>query len=355
MNAPDPLAIARALLSIPTAPFHEQRVMTVIRDMLSGWGIRYRSDPHGNLIARLGQARSAPWALVAHTDHPGMEVTSVRGHVGFGTFLGGVRPNSLPGALVRLYGTGGEATGTIETVREVRGEKRVRIRLDRQTVQPGWFGTFDLGAPVVDRQRIAATAVDDLIGCATILSVLGTLKAQNASCRVLGVFTRAEEVGFAGAQALVQDRTLPDDARVVSLEASLEMAGARQNKGPVIRVGDRTATFDAGLERRLHEAALGLEKTDPSFTFQRQLMSGGTCEATVFTAAGYRAVGLAYPLQNYHNMVEPEGVAREQVATADYLGGVRLLAAAVQARPGGGFPRYMKRLTKATAKLVNRL
>ena len=370
MNPPDPLAIARKLLAVPTAPFYEQRVMAVIRGMLDDWGIRYQIHPHGNLIARFGRAKSAPWALLAHTDHPGIEITSVRGHVGHGTFLGGVRPDSLPGATVRLYGDGGEATGTIETVRLVHGEKRIRVRLDqgagqkgagqkgagqKGAVQKGWFGSFDLGPPTVNRQRICAIAVDDLIGCATVISVLGTLKAQGATCRVLGVFTRAEEVGFAGAQKLVANRTLPDHARIVSLEASMEMAGARQNKGPVIRVGDRTATFDAGLERVLHETAQGLKAADPTFKFQRQLMSGGTCEATVFTAAGYKAVGLAYPLMNYHNMAAPDGVAKEEVASADYLGGVRLLVAAVQATKCGGFPRYLAHLTRATAKMVKRL
>jgi len=140
----------------------------------------------------------------------------------------------------------------------------------------------------------------------------------------------------------------------------MELPGARPGQGPVLRVGDRTCVFDAGLEHHLHAAAKALAEREPPFAFQRQLMSGGTCEATVFTAHGYRAAGLAYPLVNYHNVTPAEGIDREEVATSDYLGGVRLLVEAVRrgakgGGPGAGLVRYRKTLARQTARYRRRL
>lgn len=358
-NGTDPLSIARRMLAQPSAPFHEGRVMTAVAEVLDALGIPFRRDRYGNLIARHGRGRGPVWALVAHTDHPGIEVTSVRGGTAHGTFLGGVRPESLPGARVLLYGEDGVGQpATVLDMRMVRGEKRVRLLADNgQAPAKGAFGTFDLPRPTVNRTRIAATAVDDLIGCATILSVLAAMRGEGGPGRVLGVFTRAEEVGFAGAQRVVEGNLLPWDAVVVSLEASMEMPGARRGMGPVIRVGDRASTFDGAVERHLHQTAQRLAKSEGGFRYQRQLMTGGTCEGSVFAACGYRTIGLAYPLLNYHNMTDDGGIAQEEVATGDYLGGVRLLAEAV--RHGGRlttiFSRYRSRLWRATGRYRRRL
>jgi putative aminopeptidase FrvX len=358
---PDPgraLEIARRLLSVPTAPFHEDGVMAVLKDLLGEAGVPFRADRHGNLIARYRNGRGPLWALVAHTDHPGLEVTSVRGRTARATFLGGVLPKALPGVLVRLHGANGAtARATLGEVRMVRGEKRVTLALDDPTpgIGAGAFGVFDLGRITVNRHRIAAGAVDDLIGCATTVAVLTHLARHGLPGRVDGVFTRAEEIGFGGAQLLAEGGRLPKAARVVSLEASMALPGAQPGRGPVIRVGDRTAVFDAELEQHLHQVAKELAEARPPLAFQRQLMSGGTCEATVFTALGYRAVGLAYPLLNYHNVTPREGIDREEVATADYLGGVRLLAEAAVTGRTAGFAAYHRRLARATARYRRRL
>lgn len=363
MSGPAPdaraaLAAARRLLAAPTAPFHEGRVMAVLKALLAEAGVPFGTDRHGNLIARHRNGRGPRWALVAHTDHPGLEVTSVRGRTARATFLGGVLPGALPGVRVRLFGAGGAtARAAIGAVRMVRGEKRLTLALDppAEGIGPGAFGVFDLGPATVNRHRIAAGAVDDLIGCATIVALLAHLARHRLPGRVDGVFTRAEEIGFGGAQLLAEGERLPKAARVVSLEASMALAGAQPGRGPVIRVGDRTAVFDPGLEHHLHQVAKDLAEGRPPFSFQRQLMSGGTCEATVFTALGYRAVGLAYPLLNYHNVTPAGTIDREEVAAADYLGGVRLLAEAVGTGRAAGFSAYYRRLARATARHRRRL
>ena len=66
-------------------------------------------------------------------------------------------------------------------------------------------------------------------------------------------------------------------------------------------------------------------------------MSGGVCEATAFSAFGYRTTGMAFPLANYHNAGPDDSVAAESIALADFAGGVSLLAET--ARLAGTSPR----------------
>jgi hypothetical protein len=85
--------------------------------------------------------------------------------------------------------------------------------------------------------------------------------------------------------------------------------------------------------------------------WQRKLMAGGACEASVFCQYGYDATCICLPLGNYHNMPHldalqagtydratqgPLRCAREFVHTKDYLGMVDLLVALGQKLPDRG-------------------
>jgi endoglucanase len=189
---------------------------------------------------------------------------------------------------------------------------------------------FDLPDFVLDGDTIRMRALDDLAGCASILAALERASAESRGSRVYGVFTRAEEGGLFGARLLADEGTLPPDTIVVSVESSSVIPGVEQGQGPIIRAGDAMTTFDAEAERVLSQAAVHLRAQPDGFQVQRQLMSGGVCEATAFAAHGYPVTGLAFPLGNYHNATtsipDPEGgVGAEYIKLADFLGGVDLL------------------------------
>ena len=176
-------------------------------------------------------------------------------------------------------------------------------------------------------------AADDLAGCGAILSALERLSETKAEADFYAVFTRAEEGGLFGARLMAEAGTLPKSAFVVSVESSPLIPGVEQGAGPVIRTGDRVYTFDAEAEQVLIAAQHELRSKDENFKAQRQLMSGGGCEATAFAVFGYKVTGMAFPLGNWHNATtnipDPDGgVDSEYISVSDYLGGVALMAEA---------------------------
>jgi endoglucanase len=173
--------------------------------------------------------------------------------------------------------------------------------------------------------RIHSRACDDLINCATILALFHELERTQAEASVMGLFSRAEEVGFVGAIRLAKSGEVPHDVTIVSLECSSERSpgAGKMGEGVIIRVGDKTSIFNDADTRAF--TTLAAENKIPH---QRCLMSGGTCEATAYQLYGYRAAALCVALGNYHNCGPDTTIAPEFVSVDDVQGMVRLLVAA---------------------------
>jgi endoglucanase len=89
--------------------------------------------------------------------------------------------------------------------------------------------------------------------------------------------------------------------------------------------------FNSSLTYYLTEVATEVAKKDKSFLFQRCLMPGGTCEATVYDAFGYHTSSICIPLGNYHNMDKKrQKLAAEYVNKQDWENMVRLFVAVVR-------------------------
>jgi len=168
---------------------------------------------------------------------------------------------------------------------------------------------------------------------------------------VIGVISRAEEVGFHGALMVAKARTLSADTLVVSLETSRELSSVRQGHGVIIRVGDRASVFDSAGTRFLAEVAAGLRERDGKFQYQRALMSGGTCEGTAFQEFGYQTAAVCVALGNYHNCGSGRRIAAEFVNLADAQGMQRLIVDA--AKKMSAFGIFTGRLRKRLDRLAN--
>ena len=360
--APDtdtPEADARALdflarlAAQPAVAFHESGVAGVVRAALAEIGVSWRTDEFGNIIARIAGAGGdagghPPIAFMAHMDHPGFEIVGRDGDYLVGQALGGVPLGAFEaGVPLLVIGPGGERIAA-ETVglqvesqvvgsHGAAGERRILVRLREPGAGTGLTppapAVFDLPDFVIDGDYLVMRAADDLAGCGCILSALAALRAAPAAGDVYGVFTRAEEVGLVGARLLAEAGALPADTLVVSLESSRTLPGAEIGAGPVIRTGDAGSTFSYDAESALIRARESLTAQNDGFRSQRQLMSGGVCEASAFLAYGYRATGMAFPLGNYHNGGPGGTIAAEYIHRDDYLGGAALVAEAARQVP----------------------
>jgi putative aminopeptidase FrvX len=340
------------LCAIPAVSYHERPVADAIRGELEEARLDVQADGFGNLVATLGGDASKPGiggpgiAFVAHMDHPGFEVFpgSKADGANYVRALGGVPVAALRRETpVLVVSPDGERTAATlhpvsdEEAQAVGAGKDRLARLEAShSLSPGSFVVFDLPDFELDGAVIRARALDDLAGCAAIVSALKRLALRVPERPVYGVFTRAEEDGLIGARAMAGAGTLPPETIVVSVEASSVIPGVAQRDGPVVRTGDRTYSFDAGAEQVLVSAAKELGEQHERFKWQRALMSGGTCEATAFAVHGYATTGIAFPLGNYHNATtsipDPQGgIGAEYIAVADYLAGVDLIERSARA------------------------
>ena len=361
VDAESALNILSTLGRCPAVAFHEAPVAAAIRSILAGAGLAADSDAYGNIVCRLaGQdAGEAPLALVAHMDHPGFEavdfegdslVANASGGIPDGAFSEGVRVQVLLPRGERLAGTVAGRFGD-------EANRQALIRLERaQTLDLPRPVVFDLPDFQLDGDFIVMRAADDLAGCASILASLITLSQQGQPRGdVYGVFTRAEEVGLVGARLMAQDGTLPLETLVVSAESSRTLPGAEQGLGPVIRVGDAGSTFNNEAESCLVKARETLQSRSQGFKAQRQLMSGGVCEASAFAVHGYRTTGIAFPLGNYHNGGVDGRVEAEFIHREDFIGGVELMAEAALQVSQRGDTRFRQRIGQVSAEFQERL
>ncbi|MBL8964055.1 MAG: M20/M25/M40 family metallo-hydrolase [Phycisphaeraceae bacterium] len=361
--------------SIPTAAGREHRVMAWIDRWVSARpGFSVRRDAAGNMtiesrsLAACAGCGLAPLYLTAHMDHPAFVVERVISpSVVELSFRGGVMEDYFSRARVTIHGESGSRVGAavIEKVESPvigGGEARpspfghylaeLEAGADASALTLGDVATWDLPSAEVIDGVVHSPACDDLAAVAAALGALDTLAHEPTpgAAEVRLLFTRSEEIGFIGAIAACRDRTIPSGARVIALENSRAFADSPVGGGPIVRVGDRLSVFSASLtgavSRRAEEVAGGpaavaatqKNSARPGWKWQRKLMAGGACEASVFCDAGYEATCVCLPLGNYHNMSDLDAVQagvntdrptirREFIALSDYEGLIDLLVA----------------------------
>ncbi len=336
--------ILQALLKIPTVPFRESGVRHWIAEFCRVRGFRVFLDEIGNLVVTGGgNCRRKPiFVFSAHMDHPGF---ILRRDVCDGTvpaiFYGGVEPEYFRQAAVRVFTREGERRGRVLSVRtrSPRATRHAVLRV-RGKARRGDPAMWDLPSYRMRGERLYAGACDDLVGCAAILTMLDAVRRKREAQRIAAVFTVAEEVGFHGAIGLCREHRLPVGACVVSIETSRELSGARLGDGVVIRVGDRAATFRTEVTAFMVHVAKRLAARDPHFRFQRRLMDGGTCEATIYQAFGHFVGAVSVPLKNYHNRdFRKVRIAPECVSLNDVVCMVKLFVE--MTRCAGELARFM--------------
>ena len=361
------LDILARLGAQPATSFLESGVAQVVRETLEEAGVSHRADAYGNIIAHLEGAATddsvPPIAFMAHMDHPGFEAVAVDGDFLVGAAMGGIPQSSFEAAipLQIILPDGERITAVTAGPYGEPSERKVLISLGDASLLPEVplpsSVVFDLVDFQLEEGYIRMRAVDDLAGCGSTLAMLSVLAREGKppAGDVYGVFTRAEEVGLVGARLLAEAGTLPKETLVVSLESSRTLPGAEIRGGPVIRVGDAGFTFNADAESPLTRAREILQARPEGIKVQRQLMSGGSCEASAFSVYGYRTTGIAFPLGNYHNGAPDGGIEAEYIHEEDYLGGVELMLEAVRQMPEREDTFFRRRLREIPEEFRERM
>ena len=359
------------LAARPAVAFQEQGVAAVVRKILAELEVASWVDDYGNILAYLpprDATRYPALAFMAHMDHPGFEAVAVEGDLLRAAVRGGVPEGAFaPGLPLLVLRPDGERlpAALVESAADKAAGPAAERTIALRLADPARIDDVPLPAPVVfdlpdfqlEGDFIRMRAADDLAGCGSILTLLAILSAaaEPPPGPVLGIFTRAEEVGLVGARLLAAEGGLAGDTLVVSLESSRALPGAEIGGGPVIRVGDAGFTFNAAAESALIRARETLQARPEGFRCQRQLMSGGVCEASAFALRYYNATGLAFPLGNYHNGA-PEGqIAAEYIHREDYLGGITLMEEAVRRIPDRENTAFRQRLREVPEEYRQRL
>lgn len=355
------------LTQIPSAAGREGRVVAWLdRWIAERPDLAAERDRAGNITVRFADEPRAdsPLYFTAHLDHPAFVVErAVSPSVVEIAFRGGVMDDYFDSARVVLYDKDdGRYRGRI--VERVDGStprfKHYLCELDRdcESLHPGDVGTWDLPdadiADVDGVECVRTLACDDLAAAAAALGAFDELRrlreAGETSGDVRLLFTRAEEVGFIGAIAACREPSLEPAARLIALENSRSFPDSPIGGGPIVRVGDRVTVFSPEMTAAVAAVAekvaggpaqpVASQKLSdmPSWRWQRKLMAGGACEASVFCAFGHASTCVCLPLGNYHNMADlaavqagsnqsPPEPGREYIAVRDYHGLVDLLLA----------------------------
>ena len=284
-------------------------------------------------------SRRWPWLLIWTI--PGFEGVATHGDFLIGEALGGVPASSFSeGVPLLVILEDGRRVSALTAGRHGQeSDRRVLIKLAvPQSLELPRPVVFDLPDFQLQGDFIHMRAADDLAGCAGILAAIASLAETPPPGDVFAVFTRAEEVGLVGARLLAEAGGLPPETLVLSAESSRTLPGAEMGSGPVIRVGDAGSTFSAEAEAALIRARETLGSRPDGFKVQRQLMSGGVCEASAFALQGYRTTGIAFPLGNYHNGAPDGGIQAEFIHRDDFIGGVELMVEAASGLTTGRIP-----------------
>lgn len=314
--------IVHEIFHEPTAPFFEGWVLGKIEAILIENKIPFFYDDSRNLIAGVKTKKALKKArvgFIAHTDHPGFHVDKKIGKNRYkALWFGGAPFKKMKGSKVAIYHPflpGQKHTGTIS---EFKYKSYTREGMDFELkttselpITKGSFGAFDFPALEKKKDLIYTRVADDLTGVVIILGILSDLKRELRKNKIVGIFTRAEEVGWVGCWAILRAKLLSKDISLVSLEASKTLPLAEIGRGPVLRIGDRATIFDSDLSIALWDVA-----KNSKIPFQRRVMDGGSCEASAANLFGYKTTGISIPLGNYHNE-GPHGPAPEFVSLKD--------------------------------------
>lgn len=345
------IRVLRRIADIPTTPFYEGQItkeLFVIFEELFGNNekVEWYLDLYGNIhLHYKGHYRfnKPQLVYVVHLDHPGFHLSKVDGKI-IAEMAGGLNREAIIGSQVKMCNTktGETAHGTI--IRKIgfldkTGHQYVVEPLDPVNLSKEFhFATLSLGEIEIDTKNdiIRSTVLDDYASIAMCIETLAEIAKKKIGINVGVIFHRAEEVGFIGAYTVASSDLIPKSCLTYSVETSSKFVLtkevensevlkeiAKMSKGIIIRTGDKmTPAYNIDAIFLAHMTAVST-----GIIAQETRMYGGSCEASLYYAMGYRVAGLCLPLKSYHNGLLEEETAREEISLKDFFSGTYFMTA----------------------------
>lgn len=344
MTENEKIALLRELCLTVGPTGSEEKVAELIKNKLDALGYGCVTDRLGNVIVHI-PCEGAPRLMVsAHMDEVGFTVTEITddGYLRFAA-LGGIDSRVLSGKHVVLDGNGGGTVRGIigskaihhQTPEERKTAKKIKDMYidvgakDREEAERfvtlGTSGTFDSAFVEFGNGFIKSRAIDDRLGCAVMLDVLGRIKDRPVELDLYFCFTVREEIGLSGARTAAQAIS-PDFSVVLESTAVADLPDVPESsrvselgKGGALSLRDRSTIYDRGFVR--FALALAGRKEIPAQV--KRYVSGGNDAGHIHKSnAGVKALAISAPSRYIHS---PACV----ISKADYLSMGELLFAII--------------------------
>ena len=293
-----------------------ERVMPLADEILT--------DPMGNLMVfKKGDRTPAKKImLTAHMDEVGLIVTDItdKGFLRFST-VGSIDRRVLPGKTVYVGETrvpgviGGKAVHMTdaEERKSLPELKDMYIDIgaaDREeaaaSVTPGDVACFDDAVIRFGDGRLKAKAIDDRVGCATMVQLI----ESRLPCDCWFAFTVQEELGARGAG--IAARSIgPDVALILEGTTAADIPGVTgaericlQGGGIVIPYMDRGTIYDRELYELLKRLA---SENDIPWQTKTRITGGTDASSIQRSMGGVQTAAASVPVRNIHS---PSSIAR---------------------------------------------
>ena len=299
-------------------PGFEEAVRQIIIKEIEGLVDSLTVDTMGNVIAHKNHHLKGPKiALSAHMDEVVLCITGYNsdGTLKFASW--GVDPRLLPSSHVYvgkdlIPGVIGNKPIHLQkasertTVYTIDGmyidigcESKEEVE---KLVSKGDFAAFVSEYTEFGKDKIKAKALDDRVGCATIIEVL----KMDLPFPITALFCVQEEVGLKGS-ALLSHSLEADLLLNIEGTISADMDGVEEHaqvtllgKGPALSLMDRSSIY---LKKYIEAIVAVAEKEDIPFQYRRSGMGGTDAGNFHLSQGGIPCIGLAVPCRYIHSAV----------------------------------------------------
>ncbi len=322
------IELFKRLVQIPGGSGFEEKIAEAIRMNLREHIPEVSVDPMGNVIGQIGNGERSVMVCV-HTDEMCLLVKYIdpKGYVYF-DLNGMIDERVLLSAKVDICTPRGSCTGVIgvksrhvmtnEDLKRPIVASDLWIDIGADSAEEVRSFGVEIGDPIVFRSTVESIgkdtvmtkAVDNRAGCAILIRLAETLKAEKLDYRLYLVAAVQEEIGSRGARVAAQSLQ-PDLAIVLDTVPASDpvtppqQATAECGKGPVIRSMDISALgqgtiYSKKIRHRLMDTARRYE-----IPYQTDIFRTWTDASMIHTAGrGIPCGGVFIPRRYSHSPVE---------------------------------------------------